>query len=161
MNGATYVNHLDHRFMIPSGAQIMYTGGQFAGYTMAGNTITINEMKAASTGMHSYYAKTVGAIATPNVANIGETAGMAAAAESMNETYVMYGGKKIMIPTGAQILYGKGETFAGYSMAGGEMVSAATLMATSTGMHTYYNKDAVTVGMNAGKIGVIAGNIGV
>jgi hypothetical protein len=124
MDDATYVNHMDHRFMIPAGAQIMYTGNQFAGYTMAGNTITVNEMMAAATAEnHSYYDKTVGAtvgaIATPNVANIGEKAGMAAAAESMNETYVMNGGRKFMIPTGAQILYGNGEKFAGYTMAGG------------------------------------------
>jgi len=75
---ATYVNHMGHKFMIPAGAQVIYTGNQFAGYKMAGgNVVTVATLTAAATSAeHSYYdktvGKTVGKIATPTV---GKTVG--------------------------------------------------------------------------------------
>jgi hypothetical protein len=124
---ATYVNHMGHKFMIPAGAQVMYTGNQFAGYKMAGgNVVTAASLMAAATSAeHSYYdktvGKTVGKIATPTVGktvgkittptvgvvgvNAGIIAGQKAEQESLKETYVMHMGHKFMIPVGAHIMY--------------------------------------------------------
>jgi hypothetical protein len=124
---ATYVNHMGHKFMIPAGAQVMYTGNQFAGYKMAGgNVVTAASLMAAATSAeHSYYnktvGKTVGKIATPTVGktvgkittptvgvvgvNAGIIAGQMAEQESLKETYVMHMGHKFMIPVGAHIMY--------------------------------------------------------
>jgi hypothetical protein len=136
----------------------MYTGNEFAGYKMAGgNVVTAADLMAAAVSAdHSYYNKTVG----KTVGVVGVNPGVIAGQKAEEETYVMHQGHKFMIPAGATIMYGADNTFAGYMMAGGEMINTATLMATSEGMHSYYNKDAVTVGMNAGKIGIIAGKVG-
>ena len=132
---ATYVNHMGHKFMIPAGAQVIYTGNQFAGYKMAvANVVTVATLTAAATSAeHSYYdktvgntagkiatptvGKTVGKIATPTVGkiatptvgvvgvNAGIIAGQKAEQESLKETYVMHMGHKFMIPVGAHIMY--------------------------------------------------------
>jgi hypothetical protein len=114
---ATYVEYMGQRFMIPVGAQIMYTSNNmFAGYKeIGGETVTVETLMASSsTGMHSYYDKkvtTVGKVAgTTGViaGKIGQKAGAKAAEVSMKATYYKYMGHKFTIPAGAQVMWSAG-----------------------------------------------------
>jgi hypothetical protein len=114
---ATYVEYMGQRFMIPVGAQIMYTSNNmFAGYKeIGGETVTVETLMASSsTGMHSYYDKkvtTVGKVAgTTGViaGKIGQNAGAKAAEVSMKATYYKYMGHKFTIPAGAQVMWSAG-----------------------------------------------------
>jgi len=83
--------------MIPAGSSEEYNAEKvFMGYRLpSGEMVTGDEMMtAAGQGMHSYYDKTVGKIATPTVGvvgvNAGITAGMTAEKVSEADSYVMY-----------------------------------------------------------------------
>ena len=140
--------------------------------------ITVATLMATSQGMHSYYNKDavtvgmkagkIGVIAGKIgmkagkvgvvAGNIGEKEGMMAAKTSMDATYVEYNGVNYMIPVGAEVMYTTGNVFAGYKMADGTIMSAATLEAAATSsMHSYYDK---TVGKTVGKIVTVGKTVG-
>jgi len=143
-----------------------------------GEMITVATLMATSQGMHSYYNKDavtvgmkagkIGVIAgkigmkagkVGVVAGIiGEKEGMMAAKTSMDATYVEYNGVNYMIPVGTEVMYTTGNVFAGYKMADGTIMSAATLEAAATSsMHSYYDK---TVGKTVGKIVTVGKTVG-
>ena len=78
----------------------------------------------------------------------------------MDATHVSSGGKTFTIPTGAYVMHNSAGKFVGYKMAGGEMVSAATMAAATSGQHSYYNKVVKSDGavkITPQNVGVIAG----
>jgi hypothetical protein len=143
--------------------------------------ISVATMKAASTGMHSYYAKTVGAtvgaiatptvgkIATPTVGviatptigvvgvNTGVNAGMMAKKVSEADSYVLYQGHHFMVPAGASEEYNVENVFMGYKLPNGEMVTVDEMMtAANQTVHSYYDVAPVAQVAPVATVGVVA-----
>ena len=169
----TYVHFMGQKFAIPAGAQVMWSAGQFAGYKMAGNIITLDTLLAAQAkNGHSYYNKTVDntdvtkivydeaanctpvspvADGIPQYNHAGCITGYVVKNSESKASYVQYEGHTFMVPAGATEAYDGEYNFVGYTLASGEMVSTAEMMAAATqATHTYYDKEATHIGQKEG-----------
>ena len=170
----TYVHFMGEKFAIPAGAQVMWSAGQFAGYKMGKNIITLDTLMTAQAknGMHSYYNKKVDnsdvtkvvhdeadnctpvspvADGIPQYNHAGCITGYVVKNSESKDSYVQYEGHTFMVPAGATEAYDGKYNFVGYTLATGEMVSTEEMMAAATqATHTYYDKEATHIGQKEG-----------